>query len=259
MVGARIAVQTKCLAQPLKKALHTAAAMQADGVQIDLRYELPEAEVSDTGLRELRKLLDDLNLRVGSTAFPTRRGFADSQDLDRRLEATVRAMRLASRLAARVLIIGLGPLPPPDSAERTTLRAAVESLAAHGNRLGVELAAHCPSAAPAELAALIAELPERALGADLNPADLIRHDRRPEKFVEALGPNIVHVFANDAVRGLGGGDAMDVELGRGSADVPELLGLLEEYDYRGWITVERRHSPRPAEDAASAVQFLRSL
>ena len=168
-------------------------------------------------------------------------------------------MRLASSLRARVLVIGLGPLPPLDSAERTTLHAAIENLAGHGNRLGVDLAAHCPSAEPAELAALIAELPERALGVDLSPADLIRHDRRPQAFVEALGAHIAHVFANDAVRGLGGSDAMDVELGRGSADTPELLGLLEEYDYRGWITVERRNSPHPADDLANAVQFLRSL
>ena len=79
MVGARIAIATKCLAQPLKKALHTVGAMPCDGVQIDLRHELPESEVSDTGLRQLRKLLDDLNLRVGSAAFPTRRGFADPE------------------------------------------------------------------------------------------------------------------------------------------------------------------------------------
>jgi sugar phosphate isomerase/epimerase len=259
MVGARIAVQTKCLAQPLKQALHTAGALACDGVQIDLRYELPEAEVSDTGLRQLRKVLDDLNLRVGSAAFPTRRGYADPAELDRRLEATVRAMRLASRLAARTLVVGLGPLPPPDSPGRATLHAALENLAAHGNRLGVDLAASCPSAEPTELADFIAELPERALGVDLNPADLIRHDRRPPQFIAALGPHIAHVFANDAVRGLGGSDAMDVELGRGSADMPELLGLLEEYDYRGWITVQRRHSPRPAEELADAVQFLRSL
>jgi sugar phosphate isomerase/epimerase len=41
--------------------------------------------------------------------------------------------------------------------------------------------------------------------------------------------------------------------------VPELLGALEEFDYRGWLTVERRNSPRPAEDCADAVAFLRAL
>lgn len=85
MIGVRVAIQTKCLAQPLKQALHTAGRLEADGVQIDLRQELLPAELSDTALRQLRKLLDDLNLRVGSVAFPTRRGYATTQDLERRL------------------------------------------------------------------------------------------------------------------------------------------------------------------------------
>jgi sugar phosphate isomerase/epimerase len=61
------------------------------------------------------------------------------------------------------------------------------------------------------------------------------------------------------VRGLGGSAAIDVELGRGSADVPELLGALEEFDYRGWVTVERRNSPRAIEDCENAIAYLRAL
>jgi sugar phosphate isomerase/epimerase len=60
------------------------------------------------------------------------------------------------------------------------------------------------------------------------------------------------------VRSVGGG-AVEVELGRGSADFPELLGSLEEYDYRGWVTVQRRSSTRTVEDAADAIAFLRAL
>lgn len=259
MIGVRIAVQTKCLAQPLRQALHTAGRLGADGVQIDLRTELPPAEVSDTGLRQVRKLLDDLNVRVGSVAFPTRRGYANPQELDRRLEATLQAMQLASKLAARVILLGLGPIPAADEPDRSTLLQALSTLASRGNRLGVQIAAQCSQTAPGELAALIAELPEGSLGVDLSPADLIRSGQQPRPFAEALGPHLAHVFANDAVRGLGGGSAIDVELGRGSADLPELLGLLEEFDYRGWITVERRNSPQPIEDVGNAVQFLRAL
>ncbi len=37
MIGSRVAVQTKCLALPLRQALHTASRLGGDGVQIDLR------------------------------------------------------------------------------------------------------------------------------------------------------------------------------------------------------------------------------
>jgi hypothetical protein len=77
--------------------------------------------------------------------------------------------------------------------------------------------------------------------------------------VEKLGQHVLHVFANDAAPGLGGMAGSSVELGRGTADMPELLGALEEYDYRGWVTVEQRSSRSPVEDVENAIEFLRSL
>ena len=255
MIGLRIAVQTECLAQPLRQALHTVGPLGADGVQINLRTELPAAELSDTALRQLRKLLDDLNLRVGSTAFPTRRGYANPHDLDRRLEATLHAMRATSRMGGHAMVVALGPLP--EDGDDATLIEALTQLGAHGNRLGVQLAVQSV-ASPAELTDLIVKLPEGFLGVNISPADLIHSGRQPLEYVEKLGPHVTHAYANDAVRGVGGG-SVDVQLGRGTAELPEMLAKLEEHDYRGWITVERRHSPRPAEEVADAVQYLRSL
>jgi sugar phosphate isomerase/epimerase len=255
----RIAVQTRSLAQPFKQALHTARAIQADGVQIDAREELRPQELSDTGARQLRKLLDDLNLRVGSVTFASRRGYAEAEDLDRRLAATVDAMRMASRLGAQTLVFALGPLPAPEARERGTLVEALTALAGQGSRWGVLLAAQCPTTLPDELNALIAELPEGLVGVDLNPADVIRGGGRPADFVSVLGRHITHVYANDAVRGFGGAAAIEASLGRGSADVPQLLAALEEFDYRGWATVERRNSPRPAEECGDAIAYLRAL
>jgi sugar phosphate isomerase/epimerase len=258
VIGVRIAIQTKCLAQPLKQALHTAGRLEADGVQIDLRQELAVADLSDTALRQLRKMLDDLNLRVGSVAFPTRRGFANPEQLERRIEATLQAMHAASRLGSRVMLIMLGPCPAPETAERTTLLEALGTLSSHGNRLGVELALQT-TATPVELEQLVGELPEGALGLDLNPAELVLSGGSPREFAERLGTHVTHLFANDAVRGFGSTGGGDVELGRGAADFPELLAILEEHGYRGWATIERRHSRQPEGDVENAVRFLRSL
>ncbi len=259
MIGVKVAVQTKCLAQPLRQALHTAARAGGAGVQIDLRAELPAAELSDTAARQLRKLLDDLNLRVGSTAFPTRRGYGEREDLERRIDATLEAMRAAAKLAARVMLVTLGPLPAGDAPERTTLREAMTTLGMQGHRLGVQVAAQCAETHPADMLAFLEELPDGLVGVDFSPADVILCGRPPREFAATLGRRIVHAFANDAVRGLGGGRGGDVQLGRGTADFPELLGALEEHGYRGWVTVERRSSSRPAEDVADAVAFLRAL
>ncbi len=267
MIGFKIAAQTGGFAQSLKKALHTVAGLGCDGVQIDARNELQPTELSDTGLRQLRKMLDDLNLRVGSIAFPTRRGYSNPVDLQPRLEATRAAMQLASRLGARLLIGNLGMLPAGDPAGDiddkdasgwATLVDAVQSLASHGDRLGVRLVMQATSPAK-QLADFVAQLPEGSLALDLHPARLIAQGESPSEFVATAGKHIAHVHATDGVHDLGSGQGVEVELGRGTADFPELFGMLEEHGYRDWLTIERRNSRQPVEDIGNAVRYLRAL
>ncbi len=263
MIGFKIAAQTRCFAQSLKKALHTVASLGCDGVQIDARSELLPAELSDTGLRQLRKILDDLNLRVGSIAFPTRRGYSNPIDLQPRLESTRAALQLASRLGARILIGHLGSLPPVDennkrASERATLDDAMRSLASFGDRVGVRFVAQS-SAPPPVLADWIATLPEGTLALDLHPARLIAQGESSAQFVTTVGQHIAHVHAVDGVHDLASGQGVEVELGRGTADFPELLGMLEEFGYRDWLTIERRNSRQPIEEIGNAAKFLRSL
>jgi sugar phosphate isomerase/epimerase len=250
----RIAAETRCFAQPFKKALHTAASLGADGVQFDARNELRPAELSETGLRQLRKMLDDLNMRVGSLSFPTRRGYADPTDLDRRVEATVAAMKLASQLKASVLVCNLSL-----SASTENLAEVFTALGAHGLRLGVKLAAQVHFSSFNEVAEFLATLPEGYLFLDLHPAHLLSQGHSPMEFVTTLGQHVAHIHAVDAVRDFSTGRNFEVELGRGSADFPSLLGQLEEFDYRGWATVERNGSDQVVDDCANAVKYLRAI
>jgi sugar phosphate isomerase/epimerase len=79
------------------------------------------------------------------------------------------------------------------------------------------------------------------------------------EFVTTLGQHIAHIHAVDAVRDFSTGRNFEVELGRGSADFPSLLGQLEEFDYRGWATVERNGSDQVVDDCANAVKYLRAI
>jgi len=266
------------LKQPTRKALHIAAQLGCDGVQFDARQEIRPTEISATGLRHLRKLLNDLNLRVASIALPSPFGYAQPDGLQHRVDATREAMRLASQLQARVLVFNLGPVPDPpiDRGETatdghedqlqnlrsrgwSTLVDALGVLASHGNRLGVQLAAYAPGTDPHILLQLVSELPEGALGVDLSPAPLVAAQGSVINFVEILGPHIVHVYGSDAVRDPASQQAVEVELGRGSADYPELLGHLEEFGYRGWITLVRQYSNRQLEDLDNAVRYLQAI
>jgi sugar phosphate isomerase/epimerase len=204
-------------------------------------------------------MLDDLNLQVGSLVFPTRRGYADPTELDRRIQATVAAMKLASQLKARALVCDLGRIPEAPSAALATLTEAVTALGNHGNRLGIQLAAQARFETFDQLAGFIATLPEGALFWDLHPAKLLRDGHSPSEFVSTQGQHIAHVHASDGVRDFSTGRNLEVELGRGSADFPTLLGQLEEFNYRGWLTIERCESGDVISDVANAVKFLRAV
>jgi len=255
----KIGIQTRSLRLPLKQAIRTAARLGAAGVEIDARNELRPGELSGTGLREFHKLLEDSNLRVSAVAFPTRRGYDDAEDLERRVEATRGAMRLARELRADVVVNRVGPVPEdPNDARYVRMVEALTAIGSYGERSGTRLAAQTTGEPPRNLARLIAALPEHTVGVDMHPTGLIFGCQSPSEAIDVLGPHVLHVHACDAVRDAAG-RANEVELGRGSADLPELLGQLTEYDYRGWVTIERRESPDPITDIENAVAYLRAL
>lgn len=260
MPALKIGIQTRSLRQPLRRAIDTAAQLGADGVEIDARTELPPGQLSQTGIRELRKLLSDRQLEVAAVSFITRRGYDNPEELDRRIMATQNAMRFAQSLGAGVLINRVGRIgAEADDPRFTALVEVLAGLGAYGDRVGARLAVQTGENSGQELARLMEALSERTVGVDLHPARLIHHGHDPAETVAAVGDRILHVHACDAVRDLSRGRVIDVELGRGVADLPVLLGQLEEFGYRGWVTVECPNASDPVSEAGDAVAFVRSL
>lgn len=256
----KIGIQTRSLRLPLRRAIDAAAQLGADGVEIDARSELPPGELSQTGVRQFRKLLADLGLAVSVVSFITRRGYDDQNELERRVLATQAAMKFAHTLGANVVINRVGRVPDDEDDPRfTALVEVCAGLGAYGDRVGARLAAQTGGESGPQLARLLAAIPDQTVGVDLHPGGLIHHGHDPAEAVAVLGRHVLHVHACDAVRDLARGQAIDVELGRGAADLPALLGQLEEFNYRGWTTIECPTSTDPVAEMANAVSFLRSL
>ena len=260
MLQIRLGVELASLRLPFKKALLTARELGAEAVEIDARGELTPEDLSQTGARQLRKMLDDLNLRVSAVAFRTRRGYGVAADLEARIDATKRAMRLAYDLGASVVVNHIGRVPPEtDTATTSLLVQALSDLGRYGQKVGALLVAETGTESGEQLAELIARLPPGSLGVDFNPAGLITHGHSPCEAIEALAPHVLHVHATDATRDLALGRSVEVPLGQGNADFPEMLGVLEEHQYRGYITVARHDSRVPLDDVRQALTFLRNL
>ncbi len=242
------------------QALHTAARLGAEAVEIDGRNEVSVANLSRTGVRQVRKMLEDLNLRVAALSFRTRRGYSDVNELDRRVDATKNALKLAYELGTNVVINHIGRVPADEDATAlTTLRTALADIGREGQRVGAMLAAETGTESGADLLKLIESLPPGSIGVDFNPANLIVHGFDPREAATKLGAYVLHVHATDGTRDVAAGRGIEVPLGRGSAEFPELLGALEEHQYRGYLTIRRTESNNALEEIAAAVKYLRSL
>src|SRR5437868_1054210 len=122
MLHIKLGLELATLRLPLKIGLLIARELGAEAVEIDLRNELRPEDLSRTGVRHLRKMLDDLNLRVSAVTFRTRRGYATADDIEARIEATKRALASAYELGTNVVINHIGRVPPEsDSAARSTM------------------------------------------------------------------------------------------------------------------------------------------
>ena len=256
----KIGIGLNSLRLPFKKALHTVASLGASGVEIDVRNLLRPAELSDTGRRQLRKMLDDLNLRVAAIRFPTQRGYDVLQDLERRIDATKDAMRFAYSLGANVVVNSIGYVPEEsEHPAYSQLQVSLTDLSRFGQHVGAMLACETGSEPVERLVGLLDSLGDQAIGISFNPANLLINDCYTDRSIMQCAGRVMNVTARDAVRDLTRGRGIDVPLGRGSVDIPQILGVLEEQHYRGWFVVDRINSDDPVNELEQAVKFLKAL
>lgn len=255
----QLAVATRCFRQPLKQAVHSAAACGAAGVQLDVRTELKPAELSETGRRQLLYHLDELGLRVASLHFPARRTFYDQDQLEARVAATRTALELAWQLKCGAVTARVGRIPDDaGSIEYQILADVLNDLARHANRAGAVLAITPTRDSPSSLAGFIEQITEGPLAVNFDPAAFITAGHDPVDAFRTLHEHVAHVTLRDAIREVDG-TGVEVALGRGEVEWDELLALFDEADYAGWMTAERTSGDDPAGDVARAIQYVKNV
>ena len=260
MLQLKIGIPLARLGLPFHQALAKAAALGADAVEIDARDQINPQELTQTGIREIRKLLEDRRLRVCALGLQTRYGYYVRDALDRRVEATRQAMTVAYKLGASVVVNYVGRVP--ESEEDPDWSLLVETLAdlgRHGQRVGTTLCARTGAEPGEDLARLVKALPAGSLGVDFDPGALIVNGHSPREALTALAPYVLHVHARDAIRDVSQGRGLETRLGEGSADFPSLLGILEEHQYRGYLTVDFEQARSAEAEIRLAIQYFKRL
>ena len=260
MLQLKKGIKLESLRMPFKQALTTAAEIGAEAVEINARTELKPNELSRTGVRHLRKMLSDLNLKVAAIHFPTRRGYDDTDNLDRRVEATKSAFEMAYNLGCNVVTNRIGEIPQDVSNERwLTMVQVLTDLGNASQKAGAWLAAQTGFDEAENLKGLFEAIPSMSIGIDFDPAQMIINRLDVLAGMQHLAEYVIHFRARDAVHDLSLGRGLEVELGRGSVDLPALLGLLEEKNYTGYFTVERDAESEPVLHCANAIEYLTRL
>lgn len=255
----KVAVAARSLPLPMDRALAAIARMGARGVELDAAGPLRPDQFSQTAARHLRKLLDDHRLQPTAVACYTRRGFNVQEGLDARIDHTRSVMRIAGRVGAPLVVNHVGRVAAEDDPAFALQVEVLRELGLYGLRVGAVLAAETGSESGADLRRLLDALPEGAVLVNFDPANLVVQGHSISEALEALGPYIAQVHARDAVRDLAAGRSLEVPLGRGSVDWPNLIGTLEEYDFRGFFTLVRPADEGSQTALDNAVAWLRNL
>ena len=145
MHTSQFSVGTLSLARDLRSALRVARELGLHGVELDARRGLDTEQMSQTGIRQIRKWIGDEGLVVAAVAFPTRSGYGDADRLEGRIAATKAAMQLAHALGALPRLsraLGSEGVPPRALGRRRAVLTATVTVVASARARGSRQAQH---------------------------------------------------------------------------------------------------------------------
>jgi len=260
MDTSRLSVPATMLARDLRTALRRARDLGIRGVELDARNGLDPAQVTQTGVRQIRKWLGDEGISVSAVAFRTRGGYADAERLEGRIAATKEALQLAYDLGASIVLNHVGDIPPESAGPQWRLLVDVlTDIGAWGQRVGAALCVEAGRSSPDDLARLLAALPDGTLACDLVTGALLVHGHDPAAAAERLAPHVAAVHATDAVAGPFAGRGRSVILGTGQVEFAGVFAVLEERGCHGWIGLEPVEERSARAELAAAIEYVRAL
>jgi L-ribulose-5-phosphate 3-epimerase len=258
-LSTRMAVVLRCFGQPLKKALQTAGTMNVTGIQLDAITELRSLELSDSGRRQFLRHLSDQGLSIASVNVPLQKSLSELTDLDARIDLLKRAMQSAFLLKSKIVTARIGRIPEnTESREYNTLVAVLNDLAKHANHVGSVLAV-TPSGDPLQaIDDLFSKISQGPMELHLDPAGLVASGQQAAEFFRRFPKIISQIQIRDAVRDLDGG-VLETPVGRGEVVWDELMVLIHEADFKGWLAVERKQGEDKFGDMSRALSFTKQL
>lgn len=290
----RLALATEDFGQPLRQAIRHAAQYPVQGLRLNARTEISAADLSDSGLRQLRHFVEEHQLKVAGLYCPSRHPISESQDLDRRLLMVRTAIERVRKLGATDVLIRAGRIPDPAATERRVgsgqpsnqevdslrnpfsfapapllnqpseaeqfelLAQVLSDLAATANHHGANLQLIVSDYQITRISSLLSRVGTGPLQVVFDTAVCVMSGQSPTDVFRSLYQSVGYVRLRDAQRDVDGA-GVEVPCGDGAVDWQELLAVLSEAVQPAWMCIERTGGDQRAADAAAAVRRLQSL
>lgn len=254
----RLAVATRCLSLPLISSIKAAADLKVSGLQFDIRNEVRAEELTETGRRDLLHLISEHGLTISGAVFPLNHAIYEPDQIDGRVSAIREAMKFAYSIRAGTLCIRIGRIPEEsESKERKLLIEAVSDLARYSNHVGTVLAITPTNDSAQALRSLLDQVKTGPIGIDFDPAHFAMTGRPVTESLKELHEFVLHVQMRDGTHGVEQGQ--ETAVGRGNVDWVEVLALLGEMGYRGWLTAIRNHGNDRFGDISRGIKSIQLL
>jgi sugar phosphate isomerase/epimerase len=234
--------------------------MGVPGVHVNAVGDLSPRGLSQTGRREFLHLLRGHNLELTALGCPLRHGLDVAEAQEARIEHVRNVLSLSYDLGCRIALVQAGRVP--EDAELPSARRMAEALLAlgqHGDRTGSVLALQTGLDSGPVLRQFLERFDTGGLGVAFDPASLLLNGFDPYESAQALHGRIAYSLAKDARRASASRAGREVAVGHGDIDWMQLLSVLEEADYRGWVTLVQESGDNRLADITAGVAFLRRL
>lgn len=255
----KIGIIISSLRMETKAAIRKAKEIGADGIQLwNVGGNLDPKNLTKTGRKDFVDFVQSQGLEISALCGDLGgHGYTDPSDVEWRIERTKEMFDLSLDLGAPIVTTHIGVIPDDEnSREWKTMHEAMVELGRYGEQIGACLATETGPEEPALMRRFIESVENEGLKINYDPANLAMQGFDPVAGVHTLGNLIVHTHAKDGLRPDHGGPK-EVPLGKGDVPFDEYLGALREFDFKGFLTIEREVGEDPVKDVAEAVQFLR--
>ncbi len=263
--------------KPFAEAVREAARLGVDGVQMYANTETVNADMTASGIKEVRRILDGEGIAVSALCgdFGCGMFYTGERKL---IDREKRVLEIAKELGTNIVTTHIGVVPETQNcAQYESMYKVCKELADFADSIDGHFAVETGPEKADLLKSFLDGLQSKGVGVNLDPANLVMcAGDDPVRAVYTLQDYIVHTHAKDGLQLIAtdckalyaaqyyGLKSLpnheyyrEMPLGEGGVKWNEYLAALKDIGFDGYLTIERECGDTPAKDIALAVQFLK--